>query len=85
VSPSTSFNVVYLLLQTCQKEISAQFYSSIMFKLLPDIALMLEALRLKMLNLGIKLVDTGFSNYALVTGDSEIFSGSLKNDFFVSI
>lgn len=76
---SISFNAVYLLLQAYQKEISAQFYSSIIFNLLPDTALMLEAMRLKMLNLNIKLASTVFSNYALVTGDSEIFSGSLKN------
>lgn len=77
VSP-ISFNVVYLLLQTYQKEISAQFYSSIIFNLLPDTALMLEALRLKILNLNVKLATTGFLNYALVTGNSEIFSGSPK-------
>lgn len=44
---------------------------------------MLEALRLKMLNLNIKLATTGFSNYALVTGDSEIFSESLKKGVYI--
>lgn len=79
---SVSFNVVYLLLQTYQKEISAKFYSRLVFNLLPDTALMLEAPWLKMLNLSVKLATTGFSKYALVTGDSEIFSGSLKNNIF---
>lgn len=74
---SISFTMVCLLLHTHQTEIAAQFYSGIIFNLCPDTALTLEALRFKMPNLNVKLAATGFSNYALVTGDSEIFSGSL--------
>lgn len=67
-------HLVHLLPKTYQKEISGQFYSSTVFNLLPHTALMMETLRIKVLNLNIKLASTGFSNYALVTGDSEIFS-----------
>lgn len=56
---SISFNMVCLLLQTYRTEIAAQFYSGVIFNLCPDTALMLEALRLKMLNLNVTLATTG--------------------------
>lgn len=76
------FYFTYCGLSPAPNILERNFSSIIIFNVFPDTALMPETLQLDILNLIIKLATTGFSNYALVTGDSEVFSGSLKNKIF---
>lgn len=76
------FYLIYCGLSPAPNILERKYSNITIFNVFPDTALMPETLQLNMLNLIIKLATTGFSNYALVTGDSEVFSGSLKNKIF---